>query len=165
MTRLAAIPVIASIAALAACPLAAKDDLGVFSNWAAFRDPGVPRCYAIARPEPDKLSGDYQAFAAIGTWPKRNVRGQVHIRLSREMSANSAITLSINGKRFALTGVGGDAWARDKAMDAAIVAAMRSGSRMVISAADKAGRRFSNSYDLAGAATAMDAATVGCARS
>ena len=31
-----------------AVPLSAKDSLGVFSDWGAFRDPAVPRCYAIA---------------------------------------------------------------------------------------------------------------------
>ncbi len=34
-------------------PAAAKDSLGVFSDWGAFRDPSVPRCYAIAMPEAD----------------------------------------------------------------------------------------------------------------
>ena len=49
-------------------------------------------------------------------------------------------------------------------MDAAIVAAMRSAGAMSVSARDAAGRRFTDRYSLAGAATAMDAATVGCAR-
>ena len=77
---------------------------------------------------------------------------------------SSAITLAIGGKRFRLSGGGGDAWAHDRAMDAAIVAAMRSAERMTISATDKRGRRFANSYSLSGAATAMDAATLACAR-
>ena len=63
-----------------------------------------------------------------------------------------------------LTGGGGDAWAQNRAMDAAIVAAMRSAERMTIRATDKRGRRFANSYSLSGAATAMDAATLACAR-
>lgn len=165
MTKKPVPALLASLALLAAAtPIAAKDNLGVYSNWAAFRDASVPRCYAIAKPEPGKLSRDYDPFVAIGTWPKRNIRGQVHIRLSRKLAKASAITLSVGGRRFALTGGGGDAWAKDKAMDAAIVAAMRSGPRMIVSAVDANGRRFSNSYTLAGAATAMDAATVGCAR-
>jgi len=35
---------------------------------------------------------------------------------------------------------------------------------MSLSATDRAGRRFSDRYSLDGAATALDAATVGCAR-
>jgi len=49
-------------------------------------------------------------------------------------------------------------------MDAAIVAAMRSAGTMSVSATDSAGRRFTDRYSLEGAATALDAATVGCAR-
>ncbi len=153
-----------------AAPLAAKDSLGVFEDWGAFRDPSVPRCYAIAaaanapsgRALPRQGSG--QAYASVGTWPKRDVRGQLHVRLSRSMAASPAIALSIGGQRFELTGAGSDAWAKDRQMDAAIVAAMRSAGSMSVSARDRNGRRFTDRYTLAGAATAMDAATVGCAR-
>ncbi|MEX0341989.1 MAG: invasion associated locus B family protein [Erythrobacter sp.] len=152
------------LALVLAAPLSARDSLGVFSDWGAFRDPSVPRCYAIAIPAPSRLSRDFKPFATIGTWPRRNLRGQVYFRLSRKLAPSSAITLSVGGKRFRLTGGGGDAWAADRTMDAAIVAAMRSANRMTIRATDTRGRRFSNTYSLAGAATAMDAATLACAR-
>ena len=48
-------------------------------------------------------------------------------------------------------------------MDAAIVAAMRSASRMTVASRGSNGARFSDRYSLSGAATAMDAAVVGCA--
>ena len=156
---------LAALALLAlAAPLAAKDSLGVFSDWGAFRDPSVPRCYAIAMATPSRLQRDFEPFASIGTWPRQNLRGQVHFRLSRHLSQNSRITLSIGGKSFRLTGGGGDAWAEDRTMDAAILAAMRSAARMTVRATDNRGRRFSNTYSLAGAATAMDAATLACSR-
>ena len=147
-----------------AAPLAAKDSLGVFSDWGAFRDASVPRCYAIAMATPSRLQRDFEPFASIGTWPRQNLRGQVHFRLSRQLSQNGRITLSIGGRTFRLTGGGGDAWAEDRTMDAAILAAMRSATRMTIRATDNRGRRFSNTYSLAGAATAMDAATLACSR-
>jgi hypothetical protein len=147
-----------------AAPLAAKDSLGVFDDWGAFRDPGAGRCYAIAMPEPSRTPAEYRAFASVGTWPKRGVRGQIHVRLSRKLAATPRITLAVGGQRFALTGGGGDAWAPDKATDAAIVAAMRSAGSMSVSASDTGGRRFTDRYRLAGAATALDAASVGCAR-
>ncbi|MXP40998.1 hypothetical protein GRI75_04985 [Altererythrobacter soli] len=151
----------AALLALAA-PLAAKDGLGVFDAWGAFRDPKVPRCYAIAAAQGS--SGQYEAYADVGTWPRRDVRGQVHFRLSRELAERARITLTVGGQRFSLTGGGADAWAVDKRMDAAIVAAMRSAQTMSVSATGRTGRRFTDRYTLAGAATAMDAATVGCAR-
>jgi hypothetical protein len=142
-------------------PLAARDSLGVFDDWGAFRDPQVPRCYAISSAADS--AGDYAAYADVGTWPRQDVRGQVHFRLSREMPKGARVSLSLGGMRYNLTGGGADAWAQDKRMDAAIVAAMRSGETMSVTAVDKAGRRFTDRYSLKGAPTAMDAATVGCA--
>jgi len=153
---------LAALAALAT-PAAARESLGVFGSWGAFRDPDVPRCYAIAMAGPSTLARDYQPYASIGSWPKRQLRNQLHLRLSRPVAAGKPITLVISGQRFTLTGGGGDAWAQDRRMDAAIIAAMRSAGSMTVSATDAAGRRFANTYPLDGAATAMDAAAVGCA--
>ncbi|MCW1430033.1 hypothetical protein [Novosphingobium sp. JCM 18896] len=134
----------------------------MFSTWGAFRDPAVPRCYAIAMAEPSTKQRDYQPYASIGTWPRREVRGQVHLRLSRKLMPGARIVLTVGRERFALTGGGGDAWAVDRRMDAAIVAAMRSANAMTVSARDAKGGGFSNTWPLAGAATAMDAAAIGC---
>lgn len=159
-----ALAVLIPLTALLASPLAARDSLGMFADWGAFRDPAVPRCYAIAKAAPSAMQRDYSPYASVGTWPKRSIRGQIHFRLSRKLAADPRIQLVISGRRFAMAGGGGDAWAPDRATDAAIVAAMRSAGSMTISASDSRGRRFSNTYDLAGAATALDAATIGCAR-
>lgn len=154
------------IAAATALPLAAKQDLGVFGKWAAFRDPETPRCYAIAKANEPVLESekyrDYEPYASIGTWPKRGIRNQLHFRLSRQIRQNSRVTLIIGGKSYALRGGGGDAWTSGKKMDAAVLAAMRSATRMTLRGTDARGRLFTNRYDLQGAATAIDAAQVGC---
>ncbi len=149
--------------ALIAAPAMARDSLGMFGTWGAFRDPAVPRCYAIAMAEPSARERTYQPYAAIGTWPSRGVRGQLHLRLSRAVAAGSPVVLALGGQRYTLSAGGGDAWTQDKRMDAAVIAAMRSAGSMSVSARDAAGRAFANTYPLAGAATAMDAAAVGCA--
>lgn len=150
--------------ALSAAPALARDALGMFATWAAFRDPQVPRCYAVAKAEPSTKRRDYQPYADVAFWPRQQVRGQVHFRLSRKLASGTPITLSIGSQKLALVGGGGDAWAADKRMDAAIVAAMRSASEMTVSARDAAGNGFSNTWTLSGAATAIDAAQVGCAQ-
>jgi hypothetical protein len=155
---------LAALFAALASPLAAKDSLGVFSDWGAFRDPSVPRCYAIAMPAPSERARDYQPYAAVGTWPRRAIRNQLHVRLSHKVAAGQPIRLVVGNQRFELTGGGGDAWAKDQTMDAAIASAMRSAGTLTVSARDGSGKLFTDEYRLAGAATAMDAATVGCAR-
>lgn len=165
MTVLRRLAVPAALLLLAA-PLAAKDSLGLFGQWGAFRDPQVPRCYAIAKAEKARAGErrSHVPFASIGTWPKRQLRGQLHLRLSRDVVRTAPINLVVGNQRFVLTGGGADAWAQDRRMDAAVVAAMRSAATLTVSASGTDGRRFTDRYSLDGAATAMDAATVGCAR-
>ena len=149
---------------LAATPTLARDSLGMFENWGAFRDPGVPRCYAIA--QADKPAGakvDYQAYSDVGHWPKRALRNQVHFRLSKRVAANTPIRLRVDTQDFMLVGGGGDAWAADRRMDAGIVAAMRSAKAMRVRARAADGREISDLYALPGAASAIDAAALGCA--
>ena len=143
---------------------AARESLGLYETWGAFRDPVVPRCYAIAMAEPSTMERDYQPYATIGTWPRRGLRNQVHFRVSRKLAGGSSIYVVIGKQRFDLTGGGGDAWAKDPTGNAAIIAAMRSASRMVLHARDARGRGFTNSWPLAGAASAIDSAAIGCAR-
>lgn len=151
-------------AALLATPALARDGLGVFGAWGAFRDPGVPRCYAIAMAEP--VSGkriEYQPYATVGHWPKKGMRNQLHVRLSRKVADGDRIAVTVGGQKFALVGGGGDAWAADGSANAGIVAAMRSAGSMTVTARGADGKVIRDHYALAGAATAIDAALAGCA--
>ena len=151
--------------ALLAAPAAARDALGIFGSWGAFRDVKPLRCYAIAEPAQGFRDAEWRPFAAISTWPGPRVRGQLHIRLRKARLPDAPVTLTIGERDFALVGAGADAWAPDARADAAIVAAMRSGSSMSIATrAARNGRAFADSYRLRGAATAIDAAALACAR-
>ena len=147
-------------------PATARESLGIFENWGAFSDPATPRCYAIAQPVKGRSSAvrNWQPFAAIGTWPRRNVRGQVHFRLSRKVGKNVAASVTIGDRRVALIAGGVDAWAKDRRGDAMIIAAIRSGTSMSVASVSTTGQPFTDVYALRGAATAIDAAALGCAR-
>ena len=153
-----------------ATPAQARDALGMFGGWGAFRDAAVPRCYAIALPEPAKgaaktttsTAPTATAYADVGTWPKRGMRNQVHFRLGHRLSPTGEIILSLGGQHFKLVGTS-DVWASDPRMDAAVVAAMRSASSMSVTAHDASGKPFTLTWPLAGAASAMDSAALGCA--
>lgn len=143
--------------------LAARTSLGTFEGWAAFKDDNPSRCYAIAQPVRGGGS-KWRPFASVATWPQARVRGQVHIRLGREKLASAPVTLTIGDLRFAMVAGGADVWAPDPRIDAAIVAMMRSAPTMRIATRAAAGAAFAETYVLKGAATAMDAAALGCAR-
>ena len=156
--------VLAALAMASTGPALARSSLGVFDDWGAFRDPRLPRCYAISKGERSNGARDFEPYATIGTWPNRKIRNQVHLRLSRRLAPNGEITLRVGAESYELTAGEADAWALDRRMDAAIVAAMRSGNRMSVSATDRGGNRFTDRYSLSGVATAIDAATIACAR-
>jgi hypothetical protein len=145
--------------AVAAAPAMARDTIGVWNRWAAFSDPSPRRCFAIAQP----VDADHSAgFASVSNWPGQNIRGQLHIRLSRGRAGNARVTLSIGERRFELVAGADDAWAPDSRTDAAIVAAMRSGRSMSVEGLGRDGSAFADVYALSGAATAIDAAALAC---
>lgn len=154
-----------AITAVAAAPVAeARDSLGVWNDWAAFRDPGVPRCYVIAMPRPAPgRKRDFQPYLTVASWPTRDVRGQIHVRLPRVASPAARVTLSIGGQSFVLLAGGASAWAEDRRTDAAIVAAMRSSTDLTVTLREP-GRVTRETWRLAGLPSALDAATLACAR-
>ena len=143
-----------------AAPVAARETIGIYKGWGAFRDASPARCYAIARPV--MAGGRASGFASVATWPKRGLRASLYVRLSRERDRSAGVTLTIGERRFALVANGLDAWAGDAPSDRAIVAAMRSGRSMSVEAVGVGGRPFVDVYALSGAATAIDAAVLGC---
>lgn len=146
--------------ALAAAP-AGRQALGQYHLWGAFRDASPHRCFAIAEPVNGR-HGAWRPFLAITTWPGAAVRGQLHLRLSRAHRPASAVELRIDDAHFPLIAGGADAWAMDAHEDARIVAAIRQGGRLSVAATDSRGRSFHDYYPIEGAASAIDAAAVGC---
>jgi hypothetical protein len=147
--------------ALLASPLLAKERLGAYQSWAAFKDADVPRCYAIGAPDESSGKGGY---VSIGFWPKRGLSHQVYVRLSRNRSAAAGIRLTAGGRRFQLKADGNGGWAKDRAMDLAIIAAIRASQSLSVQSSGPNGGNIIDAYALRGAASAIDAAALGCAR-
>lgn len=145
-------------------PAAARTTLGSFDGWGAFRDERPVRCFAIAQPVRRGGGGKWQPFVSVGSWPQSGVRGQFYVRLGRERRVGAPVTLIVGERRFNLAGGAADAWAPDARTDAAIVATMRSARDMSVASVAATGGGFAETYALKGAATAIDAAALGCAR-
>ena len=140
---------------------APRETIGVYGGWGAFSDGSPRRCYAIAQPvDPAQRAG----FVTVAAWPGRNIRGQIHVRLSRPLAGTARVTLSVGDRRFDLVAGGQDAWAPDARTDAAIVMAMRSSRSVSVEALGQSGVPFADTYALSGAATAIDAAALACRR-
>jgi hypothetical protein len=143
---------------------AQRESLGIFSHWGAFQEKNAGRCFAITEPSRRARAGEPRAFASVGYWPERGVQGQVHFRLSAVKRPGSAVLLKIDERTFQLLAGARDAWAKDKRADAEIILAMRTGVSMTVETRSGRGTVVRDNYGLAGAATAIDAAAIGCAR-
>lgn len=133
--------------------------LGVWQRWAALRDTAPTRCFAITQPvrgdgTPDRRGG----FASVAP----RAAHVVYFRLSTPRRPRAAITLAVGERRFALTGDAQAARAPDAATDRAIVGALRGAGAMSLSYVAANGRPVAEAYVLDGAATAIDAAALGC---
>jgi hypothetical protein len=143
---------------------AQRESLGIFSHWGAFQEKSGRRCFAITEPSRRARANEPRAFASVGYWPAKGVQGQVHFRLSAVKRSGSAVLLKIDERTFQLAAGAGDAWARDARSDAEIVAAMRTGVAMTVETRSERGAMVRDNYGLAGAATAIDAAAIACAK-
>ncbi|MBR0553226.1 hypothetical protein [Stakelama marina] len=153
---------LAALSVAVAGPATAADSLGIFESWGAFRDDSPRHCYAIAQPVRPISARRAGAFASIATWPGQGIRDQINVHLSRNRNPDAKVTLSVGERRFELIAGDRDAWAPDAETDRAIVGAMRSGRSMSVESVSRSGRPFADIYLLKGAATAIDAAAVGC---
>lgn len=107
---------------------------------------------------------DRGGSASIAAWPDRTVRPQLHIRLSQKKRPGSAVLLKIGGRSFQLVAGQENAWAPNAAADARIISAMRTGQAMSVETRAEQGGAIRDRYSLRGAATAIDAAIIACAR-
>jgi hypothetical protein len=148
----------------AASPVDARDRLGIYQSWAAFKDPETPRCYAIAAPE-SRISGSTRpGYFSIGFWPRKGVKHQIYVSLSRDRSSNSGVTISAGGRRFRLKATPTGGWATGRQMDVAVVAAIRSSASLSVESIGRDGRAIVDAYSLRGAPSAIDAAALGCGK-
>jgi hypothetical protein len=154
---------VVSLAAIApSLPAYGKDSLGIYGDWGAFRDADPYRCYAVAEPAGGG-GGKWKPFASLSWWPSDAVRGQFHVRLSHERRAAADVFLEAGGRKWRLAAGKYDAWSPSAAHDAFIVAQLRSSRSFSVSSVSKSGG-FADTYRLNGAASAFDAAALGCAK-
>jgi hypothetical protein len=163
MRRILLIPLLLGLAAPALAQ-PQPQSLGIYAEWGSFTQDNPRRCYAIAGPHRSPRPRAWRPFASVSYWPQRGVRGQLHIRLSRAKRPGSAVILRVDDRSFQLIGGGNNAWAPNARADAEIVATIRRGLEMSVETRSTTGGRVRDQYRLRGAATAIDAAAIACAR-
>jgi len=129
--------------------------------WAAIDLGGS--CEARARSELVAPKGKVQANAGFAFTSDHRRWGEFHAQLGRVPRPGSSVMLAIGNQSFLLVERGGWAWAGSTVQDRAIIDLARISDGFRIRFRDVSGRRFTDSYSLAGAPTAIDAAAAACA--
>jgi hypothetical protein len=136
----------------------APEALGQFGQWGAFRGGDATHCYAIAQPA--RARRDEPAYITVSSWPARRLFRQIHVRFRG--AAGDGATLTIGERRFPIATAGADGWP-SPTDGRQIVRLVREGGALRVTARID-GRRSSDTYALAGAASAIDAADLACLR-
>ncbi len=135
---------------------------GIFFGWGVFTENRPKNCFAATRPAVRSGDGSASPHASISFGPGRP--GELYVRLRAVPRAGSSVLLRIDGRSFPLAARGHDAWLADARATQIVVALMRTGTTMTVETRAKSGARIRDIYALKGAASAIDAAAVACAR-
>jgi invasion protein IalB len=156
-----------------------------FGDWAVFvGQAGKGRiCYTLAQPkmrEPAGLNRD-PGYAFISDRPEEGVRNEVSFIMGFDVASGAdsaeakpgaklapkpesklktpaapAPVASVDEATFEMLPKGGNLWVKNAAKEGALVAEMRKGTKLVITAASLRGHESTDTYSLAGFAQAME---------
>ena len=127
--------------------------------WGAYKHNGSNGtvCYILSIPtqmEPTSVNGravDHgDVFFMIARYSGQNVRFEPSFKAGYPFQDNSKVVVDIDGKKFSMFTRGEKAWLENPADEQAVVAAMRAGSKMQVSAVSRRGTQTSYTYSLSG---------------
>lgn len=135
--------------------------MGQFKDWSAFsyQSDGSTVCYAITYPQdmqPANVDhGDN--FFLVTQWSNRNVNSEPQFMAGYMLHENENPTVTVDGKEFTLFSKDKSAWVENAAEEPALIAAMKSGSKMTVKATSRRGTHTSYEFSLIGVSAALDA--------
>ena len=135
--------------------------IGKYSAWGAYsyNSGGGKVCYVLTIPQtkkPDKVDhGDN--FFLVSQKPGQNVAYEPQFMAGYELKADSKVVVTIDAKSFSMFVSGKSAWMENAAEEPQLLAAMKAGKSMSISATSKRGTATAYTYSLSGISKALDA--------
>ena len=154
-----------AVLALAGTSVSAKQ-IGTFKDWSAHSKGKAKARTCWIYSEPVKDEGKYskrgRIYLLVTHRPAEKTVNQVQFTAGYTFKKGSAVQVAIGVKKFELFTNADTAWARSAKDDAALVAAMRSGSKMIVTGQSARGTRTKDTYSLAGISAAHKAIGKAC---
>ena len=145
---------------------AAKPTLvGTFKDWTAWSYTGSYAgngegkvCYIYSEPskaQPNGLDHGRVSFS-ITLSPAQGVQNEANFVAGYQLKEQSSVTVDIDGKKFTMFTQGDSAWLLKKEEEPQLLAAMKKGKAMVVSAVSRRGNKTTYNYSLSGVTAAAD---------
>lgn len=141
--------------------------------WPIYVQDDPTQCWIVATPSGTTATRDGQdvsdainrdeALLFVSFWPQEERTGELSYTGGYQFADGSIVTLVIGETEFDLFTEGPMSWAGSPQEDERIIAAMRDGVQMVVTATSTRGTEVADSFNLQGFALAMDDAQVRCA--
>lgn len=140
--------------------------IGEFGKWKAYsHQEGAARvCFMAASPTKDegKYSKRGKIYAMITHRPGENSRDVFSYFAGYSYKSGSPVSLSVNGRKFALVGNGENAWTPTDQMDRDLSESIRKGSTMIVEGASSRGTKTKDTFSLKGSGDAYAAINKAC---
>jgi invasion protein IalB len=158
-------------AAPAANPTAQATLLGQFGDWGAYTaTPGGRKvCFALSKPTssvdnpPNRRTATNVVYMFISSRPTEKVKDEVSMLVTGyQLKPNTDASLSVGSAQFAMYTQNDGAWVKNAADESKLVAAMRSGSDLVIKAQTSRGTQTTDTFSLKGISQALDRVAQEC---
>lgn len=149
-----------------AAPAAAQEALAIFKDWTVMvEDAGPDRvCFAVsqASDKAPKSVNHGEIFFMVGTWKSRVAVEQPSFRAGYNLKDQPPPSIRIGAQKWDMYVSDNEAFIESSASEQAIIAAMRSGSDMRISATSGRGTATNYVFSLSGVSAALDRAKEAC---
>jgi len=157
-----------TLALALAGPAAAREVLGVFGDWTAFKDDDGKACYMASAPKSAKGNYTKRGDPYLMVLKRIGGRGpdEVSVEAGYSYKADSQVTLTVvigqSDKTFKMFTKGETAWAWSGEDDREISKAIRAGSKATVVGRSKRGTKTTDIYGLDGSTAAYEAITDAC---
>ncbi len=143
------------------------EQIGEFGDWTAYKtgEGNDQFCYIVSRPQDASLRDRRgEIFYLVWHRPGTKEWDVVQVDIGYNFKPETDVEVTIGGQTWNLFTREGNAWAYEGADDAAIVKAMRAGSRMAVKGVSSRNNPTTDSYSLSGVTRAHNAINEACGR-
>jgi len=149
---------------------ASNNQVAAKTDWSVFEDKNPRECWAVSAPKETVNTKDGRVVAVrrgdillmAFYRPAAGVKGQLTFTGGYPFSTSVPVTVQVDGNTFELFSEGEWAWPASASDDAKIIAAMKRGSKAVLTARSSRGTQTKDTFSLLGFTAALDEAEKRC---